>query len=45
MQFHQVVRASTPFFTIVLAAMILGRRCSKRKLFSLIPVVVGVGFA
>ena len=36
---------STPFFTIVLAAMILGRRCSKRKLFSLIPVVVGVGFA
>ncbi|KAF8960883.1 triose-phosphate transporter family-domain-containing protein [Flammula alnicola] len=43
--FHQVVRASTPFFTITFAAMLLGRRCSKRKLLSLIPVVVGVGFA
>ncbi|KAF9485630.1 TPT-domain-containing protein [Pholiota conissans] len=43
--FHQVVRASTPFFTIMFSAMILGRRCSRRKLLSLIPVVAGVGFA
>ncbi|KAF8186359.1 triose-phosphate transporter family-domain-containing protein [Pholiota molesta] len=43
--FHQVVRASTPFFTIMFAAVLLGRRCSRRKLLSLIPVVAGVGFA
>ncbi|KAF4612874.1 hypothetical protein D9613_011039 [Agrocybe pediades] len=43
--FHQVVRSSTPFFTILFAAILLKRRCSKNKLLSLIPVVVGVGFA
>ncbi|PPQ77924.1 hypothetical protein CVT25_015399 [Psilocybe cyanescens] len=43
--FHQVVRASTPFFTITFAAALLGKRCSKKKLLSLVPVVIGVGFA
>jgi drug/metabolite transporter (DMT)-like permease len=43
--FHQVVRASTPFFTIVFSLVLLGKRCTRRKLFTLIPVVAGVGFA
>ncbi|KAH9474627.1 putative sugar phosphate/phosphate translocator At1g12500 [Psilocybe cubensis] len=43
--FHQVVRASTPFFTIMFAAALLGKRSSRRKLLSLVPVVIGVGFA
>ncbi|KAF9523769.1 triose-phosphate transporter family-domain-containing protein [Crepidotus variabilis] len=43
--FHQVVRSSTPLFTIMLAAMLVGRKPSRRKLLSLIPVVAGVGLA
>ncbi|KAF8895889.1 triose-phosphate transporter family-domain-containing protein [Gymnopilus junonius] len=43
--FHQVVRASAPFFTIMFAALLLRKRCTKQKLLSLIPVVAGVGFA
>jgi len=43
--FHQVVRASTPFFTIVFSLILLGKRCTKRKLLTLIPVVAGVCFA
>jgi drug/metabolite transporter (DMT)-like permease len=43
--FHQVVRAATPIFTIVLSTMMFGTRFSPRKLISLIPVIVGVGFA
>lgn len=42
--FHQVVRAASPFFTIVLAYFLTGSAISLRKLFSLIPVVAGVGF-
>ena len=45
LQFHQVVRASTPFFTIVFSLILLGKRCTKRKLCTLIPVVAGVCFA
>lgn len=43
--FHQVVRAATPIFTIVLSTMMFGTQFSPRKLISLIPVIVGVGFA
>ncbi|KAF9045472.1 triose-phosphate transporter family-domain-containing protein [Panaeolus papilionaceus] len=43
--FHQVVRASSPFFTILFSALLLGKRSSRRKLLSLVPVVIGVGFA
>ncbi|KDR77123.1 hypothetical protein GALMADRAFT_66627 [Galerina marginata CBS 339.88] len=43
--FHQVVRASAPFFTIMFAAVLLGKRCNREKLLSLVPVVVGVGLA
>ncbi|TFK31801.1 triose-phosphate transporter family-domain-containing protein [Crucibulum laeve] len=43
--FHQVVRASSPFFTILLSYIILHTRTNRTKLVSLIPVVVGVGFA
>ncbi|PPR00954.1 hypothetical protein CVT24_000261 [Panaeolus cyanescens] len=43
--FHQVVRASAPFFTILFSALLLGKRSSRRKLLSLVPVVAGVGFA
>lgn len=44
-QFHQVVRASTPFFTVMFSALLFGKGCSQRKLWSLVPVVAGVGFA
>jgi hypothetical protein len=44
-QFHQVVRASTPIFTIFFARILFGTRSSRAKKISLIPVVAGVGFA
>jgi drug/metabolite transporter (DMT)-like permease len=44
-QFHQVVRAATPLFTIFITAAFLRVRFSLRKLVSLLPVVAGVGFA
>ena len=44
-QFHQVVRASTPLFTIMIATVVLRTRFSLMKLVSLLPVVAGVGFA
>ncbi|KAJ7594395.1 TPT-domain-containing protein [Mycena floridula] len=43
--FHQVVRASTPIFTIVFCRIMFGADSSRAKLISLTPVVVGVGFA
>ncbi|KAJ6590979.1 triose-phosphate transporter family-domain-containing protein [Mycena vulgaris] len=43
--FHQVVRASTPIFTILLARILFGTNSSRAKKISLIPVVAGVGFA
>lgn len=43
--FHQVVRASTPIFTILISAMVLRTRFTMMKLVSLLPVVAGVGFA
>ncbi|KAL0946082.1 hypothetical protein HGRIS_012352 [Hohenbuehelia grisea] len=43
--FHQVVRSSTPFFTIGLSLAIFGQRASRAKLGSLIPVIAGVAFA
>ncbi|KAF8576778.1 TPT-domain-containing protein, partial [Ramaria rubella] len=43
--FHQVVRAATPLFIIALSYFLLARRLTPAKLLSLIPVIVGVGFA
>ncbi|GLB39894.1 putative triose-phosphate Transporter family protein [Lyophyllum shimeji] len=43
--FHQVVRASTPLFTILLSALILGTRSRRAKVLALVPVVAGVGLA
>ncbi|KAG6826209.1 hypothetical protein H0H92_000704 [Tricholoma furcatifolium] len=43
--FHQVVRAATPLFTILLSALILGTKSSRTKMIALLPVVAGVGFA
>ncbi|KAF9467179.1 triose-phosphate transporter family-domain-containing protein [Collybia nuda] len=43
--FHQVVRASTPLFTILFSASLFGAKSSRAKLIALIPVVTGVGFA
>ncbi|GAA5857916.1 hypothetical protein JCM8547_006620 [Rhodosporidiobolus lusitaniae] len=43
--FHQVVRAMTPLFTIVLAAAFYRKRHSRETWLSLIPVVFGVVFA
>lgn len=45
MQFHQVVRAMTPLFTIAIAAAFLHKRHARKTYLSLIPVVMGVGFA
>ncbi|GAA5843585.1 hypothetical protein JCM11251_007123 [Rhodosporidiobolus azoricus] len=43
--FHQVVRAMTPLFTIVISIILYRKRYSKKTYLSLIPVVAGVVFA
>ncbi|ORY92767.1 triose-phosphate transporter family-domain-containing protein [Leucosporidium creatinivorum] len=43
--FHQVVRAMTPLFTILIAAAAFRKRHSRDTYLSLIPVVAGVVFA
>ncbi|SCZ99285.1 BZ3500_MvSof-1268-A1-R1_Chr3-1g05925 [Microbotryum saponariae] len=43
--FHQVVRAMTPLFTIIIAAVLHGKRHSRDTYLSLLPVVAGVAFA
>ncbi|EJD52087.1 TPT-domain-containing protein [Auricularia subglabra TFB-10046 SS5] len=43
--FHQVVRASTPLFTIVISIALTGTRLNGQKLLTLLPVIAGVGFA
>jgi hypothetical protein len=44
LQFHQVVRAASPLFTIVLAYFMTGATVSTIKILSLLPVIAGVGF-
>ncbi|KAH0831188.1 hypothetical protein J3R83DRAFT_13766 [Lanmaoa asiatica] len=43
--FHQVVRAATPIFTLLLSMFLFGTRTSRQKIASLVPVIAGVGFA
>ncbi|KAG1143323.1 hypothetical protein G6F37_010592 [Rhizopus arrhizus] len=43
--FHQVVRAMTPVFTVLLSIFFLQKSYPKMIYFSLLPVVLGVGFA
>ncbi|KAM6501115.1 Triose-phosphate Transporter family domain containing protein [Amanita muscaria] len=43
--FHQVVRATTPLFTILLSRILLGSHVSRDKMISLVPIVAGVAFA
>ncbi|KAJ2933348.1 hypothetical protein H1R20_g3774, partial [Candolleomyces eurysporus] len=43
--FHQVVRGSTPLFTIALSAIFFKKMSSRAKLLSLVPVIAGVGLA
>ncbi|KAG2159415.1 triose-phosphate transporter family-domain-containing protein [Suillus bovinus] len=43
--FHQVVRAATPIFIILLSILLFGTRSSNHKIVSLVPVMVGVCFA
>ncbi|KAI8988569.1 triose-phosphate transporter family-domain-containing protein [Mycotypha africana] len=43
--FHQVVRAMTPVFTVMLNVMFLKKSYSGMVYISLIPVIFGVGFA
>jgi hypothetical protein len=45
LQFHQVVRASTPLFTILISVLFFRGKFSVMKLVSLLPVIAGVGFA
>lgn len=44
-QFHQVVRAAAPMFTMLIAALLLRQKFSVNKILSLLPVIAGVGFA
>lgn len=43
--FHQIVRAMTPFFTVIIYRVFFGKTYSRATYTSLIPVVAGVGFA
>ncbi|KAF9645483.1 hypothetical protein BDM02DRAFT_508835 [Thelephora ganbajun] len=43
--FHQVVRAATPIFTMMLSSMMFGTNFTTRKVLSLIPVILGVALA
>ncbi|GAN09056.1 conserved hypothetical protein [Mucor ambiguus] len=43
--FHQVVRAMTPVFTVMLSIMFLKKSYSTMTYISLLPVVLGVAFA
>ncbi|TGZ81898.1 TPT-domain-containing protein [Ascodesmis nigricans] len=43
--FHQIVRAMTPFFTVVLCRVWLQKTYSRSTYLSLLPVVFGVGLA
>ncbi|KIL62943.1 hypothetical protein M378DRAFT_80446 [Amanita muscaria Koide BX008] len=43
--FHQVVRATTPVFIVLLSGLLLGSRSNRNKVLSLIPVVAGVSIA
>lgn len=43
--FHQVVRAATPIFTIILSSTMFGTKFTTRKVLSLIPVILGVALA
>ncbi|GHJ89458.1 hypothetical protein NliqN6_5860 [Naganishia liquefaciens] len=43
--FHQVVRASTPLFTILISSIFFKGKFTLIKLVSLLPVIAGVGFA
>ncbi|KAJ1504758.1 UAA transporter, partial [Coelomomyces lativittatus] len=43
--FHQVARATTPLFTILLSYFFFRKHYSKSILFTQVPIVVGVGLA
>ncbi|KAI9287029.1 triose-phosphate transporter family-domain-containing protein [Umbelopsis sp. AD052] len=43
--FHQVVRAMTPIFTVMISIVFLRTTYSKAKYLALLPVIFGVGFA
>lgn len=43
--FHQIVRAMTPFFTVIIYRLFFAKTYSTMTYISLVPVVAGVGFA
>ncbi|SAM03712.1 hypothetical protein [Absidia glauca] len=43
--FHQVIRAMTPVFTVLISIAFLQKSYSRKIYLSLLPVVMGVGFA
>ena len=45
MPFHQILRSTTPIFTILIYRLRYNRSYSTRTYLSLIPIVVGVGYA
>ena len=45
MPFHQILRSTTPIFTILIYRLRYNRSYSSKTYFSLIPIVLGVGLA
>lgn len=43
--FHQIVRATTPLFTVAIYALVLHQRYPTLTYLSLLPVIIGVGLA
>ncbi|KAF5392905.1 hypothetical protein D9757_000849 [Collybiopsis confluens] len=43
--FHQIIRSTTPIFTIIFSALLLGKSSTRPRMMALVPVIVGVGLA
>ena len=43
--FHQIVRATTPVFAIILSILLFQKKFSNATYLSLVPLIVGVAFA
>lgn len=42
---HQIIRSSTPIFTVIFDLTIRGKRTERREIISLVPVVIGITMA
>jgi hypothetical protein len=44
-QFHQVIRAATPLFIIILSSVLFDAIISRDRVYALLPVMLGVALA